>query len=745
MNDSNQKATKIEYTLNNGSTWNTASTTEATSGSFTISGLTEGTNYSVKVRTTRKANSITYVTSVLPIKTWYYPYATTSPNFTVGNSLTIALTNEKPKSVKVYLKIGNNTSTLYETTSTTSVTGFNSAAWKTWLYSQLPTKNPTAYQVVVVETASSTTRTRNAGNTVIINETECKPVYDTSNGFDYTDINTNVTSLTGNNQIIVKGYSDIAATVSTAQKATAPSGTSSSIVDYTLKIGNQTARNDYSSDSAVRIPATGSIQGVNPDIVSGQGTISVIATDSRGLTTTSSKTATVKEYTQPVISNITATRSLNGAGEEVTLSLNGTYWKDSFGTSNNTIVSVIYKFRKSTTQTWTTGTTTITPTLSGDNNTFKVENLPIRGDTSEGEWTANDTYIIRIEVKDTLLNAVSSNVAREYTIVAGTPAIAIYKSNVAIGNKFDTSKNNDKLQVSGRVDIMGSAADAPLVVRGIAGSDGSGNIDDLYLQYGQNKKVVLGNTGGYNISADGSKYSGTATNADTAKLLSTNQSGQGTGAVLSGRGGNYIFAGPNDAANDVGGNLNNLVFSSWNGVSFTTSCTGQTYTNKNAVSMNCRNGRLNARYFYENGYRVATQRSKAQIIYKRQQYTISTGWGDCVLTKDSTNVIGSDLVIDGNYIKVNNANVKKLLLIGSISGIGCSTATDVYARFKVGGNNRDILYSSYGSGWVSGNCASYIVDVSNGTKICLAVGCGASGAKVEPLTNTLTAIDITNN
>ena len=63
-----------------------------------------------------------------------------------------------------------------------------------------------------------------------------------------------------------------------------------------------------------------------------------------------------------------------------------------------------------------------------------------------------------------------------------------------------------------------------------------------------------------------------------------------------------IYIGPNDAANGVGGPLNNLVFSSWYGVSFTTSCAGMTYTNKNAVSINCRTGQLYAREVQANGF-----------------------------------------------------------------------------------------------------------------------------------------------
>lgn len=65
---------------------------------------------------------------------------------------------------------------------------------------------------------------------------------------------------------------------------------------------------------------------------------------------------------------------------------------------------------------------------------------------------------------------------------------------------------------------------------------------------------------------------------------------------------NSIYNGPNDSAHDVGGPLNNLVFSSWYGVSFTTSCAGFAYTNKTAVSINCRTGQLYARGVQANGF-----------------------------------------------------------------------------------------------------------------------------------------------
>lgn len=60
------------------------------------------------------------------------------------------------------------------------------------------------------------------------------------------------------------------------------------------------------------------------------------------------------------------------------------------------------------------------------------------------------------------------------------------------------------------------------------------------------------------------------------------------------KGTNYIGNGANDNAYMVGGAFNNLVISSWYGVSFTTSCNNTTFTNKNAVSIDCRNGILAA-------------------------------------------------------------------------------------------------------------------------------------------------------
>lgn len=72
---------------------------------------------------------------------------------------------------------------------------------------------------------------------------------------------------------------------------------------------------------------------------------------------------------------------------------------------------------------------------------------------------------------------------------------------------------------SNQIIAYGTAAENPIITRGISGSDGNGNTGDLYLNYGINKEIKLGNNGFYIISADGSQYSGNAATATNASKV----------------------------------------------------------------------------------------------------------------------------------------------------------------------------------------------------------------------------------
>ena len=102
----------------------------------------------------------------------------------------------------------------------------------------------------------------------------------------------------------------------------------------------------------------------------------------------------------------------------------------------------------------------------------------------------------------------------------------------------------------------------------------------------------------------------------------------GNSLYLNNIGSNSIYNGPNDYANGVGGPLNNLVFSSWYGVSFTTSYAGLTYTNKNAVSINCRTGQLYAREVQASGFMHTGHNNNDAVLLAGGGYkTLNSIWG----------------------------------------------------------------------------------------------------------------------
>lgn len=133
----------------------------------------------------------------------------------------------------------------------------------------------------------------------------------------------------------------------------------------------------------------------------------------------------------------------------------------------------------------------------------------------------------------------------------------------------------------------------------------SSNIGSQSVNYATNAATATKLQTARTISLTGSVTgSGTFDGSGNLSIItSTNHShsqylplagGTMTGSIgYGGKGYCYIGSGTSDAANMVGGGFNNLVISSWWGISFTTSCSSA-FLNKNAVSIDCRNGVLAA-------------------------------------------------------------------------------------------------------------------------------------------------------
>lgn len=153
--------------------------------------------------------------------------------------------------------------------------------------------------------------------------------------FTYADTNTSVTNITDNDQILVKGLSTLAVTISSTDKMIA--NKEAIPKNYIVTIDDKNVSGDYSeNDLTINV---GSIN------VSGPQRLNVRAYDSRNNSTLVYKGIDIYDYDKPVI-NASVTR-LNNFEKETTLKVSGTYNKLTIdNVDKNTIEILQYRYRE---------------------------------------------------------------------------------------------------------------------------------------------------------------------------------------------------------------------------------------------------------------------------------------------------------------------------------------------------------------------------------------------------------------
>lgn len=429
------------YSTDNGATWAGHDVTDGTSGNFVISKLSSNTStnlsantkYNCKLRVRRKDSQLNTDSGTVAQTTYDYPYCTNTPNFLIGDSVTLTFYNPLSRNIKIEL-IGANNAVCDTTNITgTSISGYNGSATISNLYATIPNSNSGKYKVRV--TYGSSVKTRENNNTYTIKANSSNPTF---SNFDYADTNTTTTNLTGNPLILVKGYSNNKITIGTDKKATAKN--SATMKTYKVVQGNKTSGDlTYSSSAAV----TATLNAIDNNV------ITVSATDSRGNSTSVTKTLNstyYKAYSPIAITSVSVTRSNNGVGKIVTLKLNGTYWNNSFGTTTNDIINARYQYKVASSSGSFSSLKTLSLTKSGANFSY---NGTIEGDLGAEGFSVEDSFTVRVRIQDRLQEKIY-----DITLGPGSPAIAIYKGNVAIGQKYDTNEGG-KLQVKGNTSVDG--------------------------------------------------------------------------------------------------------------------------------------------------------------------------------------------------------------------------------------------------------------------------------------------------
>ena len=254
----------------------------------------------------------------------------------------------------------------------------------------------------------------------------------TFNNFEFADINTTTLALTGDSTKNVNGYSNIQATISLLNKATALKGASMS--KYRFICGsNAPVEVAYDDESSVNL-----IMNNAPN-----GTYQIYAIDSRNNATLVSKLAS-QEITYTPINFISSSckveRNNGGVGQYAVLTLNGEIWNNNFGQVNNSIKSLVVEYKETGSSTWLTSPTTPVPTLSG--NTFSFTGQVASQSTT---FELNKSYDFRITIEDEL----STALVQLTPMASAVPNISFADDGIGIMCDYDETLGGE-LQVAGQ-------------------------------------------------------------------------------------------------------------------------------------------------------------------------------------------------------------------------------------------------------------------------------------------------------
>ena len=157
----------------------------------------------------------------------------------------------------------------------------------------------------------------------------------TFSNFTYKDTNASTVAITGNDQVLIKGYSTLQVLISAANKMVANKG--STAKNYTAEIDSRSGSANYSTADLT----------INLGTILNDGTkrLNVRAYDSRNNSTLAYKDITVHNYDIPAI-NASVSR-LNNFENQTTLKVAGSYSRLTIsGSDKNTVNNIDYRYRE---------------------------------------------------------------------------------------------------------------------------------------------------------------------------------------------------------------------------------------------------------------------------------------------------------------------------------------------------------------------------------------------------------------
>ena len=334
----------IYYSTNNGSTWTGINVADGKSGSYTISGLSPNTTYQIKTRVRRKDSQLTTDSTAASVTTYAYPYCNSMPNFTVGDKLTLGFYNPLKRSITVNIIGADNSQISNDTTTGTSISGYNGTTVVNRLLASLPNAKSGTYKVKVTYGSNVTTKT---GGTYSIPTTYAPSI----GAVSYQDTNSTVTAITENNQLIVRNQSTVQFTA-TGLTALQDATIASCKVNVNGNNYNLTVNGSTATGGSITIDSASNITAV------------FTVTDSRGNSSTKQLTITMLDWTLPT-AIITVQRQSNYySATDITVNA------DYASVDGKNVVTIQCRYKKTSDSTYSayiTLTDEVTSTLTLDN------------------------------------------------------------------------------------------------------------------------------------------------------------------------------------------------------------------------------------------------------------------------------------------------------------------------------------------------------------------------------------------
>lgn len=437
-----------QYSTNGGTSYTQFSTTAGTSASVTLSSLSANTSYSVKVRARKKTNQVYGTSGTVTAKTLGGAIVNSCSTVTADASSVSIKPNVTvyDASYSYYVSIYNGSTEYLAFTARTWTTGTAdrtltlTAAERTTLLTAMASLKSFTATIKVVTKSGDTQIGSTSTTTCTIQTTEANSA-PTMAAFTYKDGRSTTSTVTGNDQLFIQGYSWLYVTPSTA---TAKNG--ASIVSYAATCNGVTASNTTGAQ-------------INLSTIAKSGTLDVVvtATDSRGYTVSSTQQITVIAYAKPKVSSISLRRT-NDIEAEMQLTFSGSISPITVdGTQMNSLKYVQYRYKLTSASSYGSYTSILT-SVTQSGTSFSFSNLELCS------LDANSSYDFHLYIRDQL-NTLSS-LSLYFTVPQGTPLVALRKKMVGI----NTPTPEAALHVVGGTILEGAVSAGAVTASSLSGT-----------------------------------------------------------------------------------------------------------------------------------------------------------------------------------------------------------------------------------------------------------------------------------